>query len=209
MPDDLKPRLMEAFARHRPRTTSVDGARDAAVLIPIVAVPEPTLIFTQRTENVGRHKGQISFPGGSLETGDPSALEAALREAREEIDLDPSLVEVLGELDTFPTYVSGFTVTPFVGWLAAEPDLTPDPVEVAEVIHVPLSELTDEIRSDPGFEHAGRTYPTEAWVWRDRVIWGVTARIVRQFLELLADADLVARPGGDASWWDMHVPPVP
>lgn len=209
MPDDLKPRLMEAFARHRPRTTSVDGARDAAVLIPIVAVPEPTLIFTQRTENVGRHKGQISFPGGSLETGDPSALEAALREAREEIDLDPSLVEVLGELDTFPTYVSGFTVTPFVGWLDAEPVLTPDPVEVAEVIHVPLSELTDEIRSDPGFEHAGTTYPTEAWVWRDRVIWGVTARIVRQFLELLADADLVSRPGGDASWWDMHVPPVP
>lgn len=209
MPDDLKPRLMEVFARHRPRTTSVDGARDAAVLIPIVAVPEPTLIFTRRTENVGRHKGQISFPGGSLDPGDPSALEAALREAREEIDLDPSLVEVLGELDTFPTYVSGFTVTPFVGWLDAEPDLTPDPVEVAEVIHVPLSELTDEIRSDPGFEHAGRTYPTEAWVWRNEVIWGVTARIVRQFLELLADADLVTRPGGDASWWDMHVPPVP
>lgn len=187
----------------------MDGSRDAAILIPIVAVPEPTLLFTQRTENVRKHKGQISFPGGSVDAADGSALHAALREAHEEIDLDPSSVEVLGELDTFPTIVSGFTVTPFVGWLETEPGLTPNPDEVAEVIHVPLRDLTDEIRSDPGFEYEGRTYPTEAWVWRNKVIWGVTARIVRQFLELLADAGLIDRPGGDSSWWDTHLPPVP
>lgn len=209
MLDDLKPLLAEALARHQPQATHMDGSRDAAILIPIVAVPEPTLLFTQRTENVRKHKGQISFPGGSVDAADRSALDAALREAHEEIDLDPSSVEVLGELDTFPTFVSGFTVTPFVGWLDTEPVLTANPDEVAEVIHVPLRDLTDEIRSDPGFEFEGMTYPTEAWVWRNKVIWGVTARIVRQFLELLADADIIDRPGGDASWWDTHAPPVP
>lgn len=208
MLDDLKVRLTEALNQHKPRTISHAGSRDAAVLIPIVAVPEPTVLFTKRTETVRSHKGQISFPGGSIDATDKDAQAAALREAAEEIALDPSSVEVLGELDTFPTVVSGFTVTPFVGWLDDAPDLVPNPAEVAEVLQIPLEDLTEEIRYDPGFEHNGRTYPTEAWVWRDKVIWGVTARIVRQFLELLADGGIIEPLGGDREWWEKHLPPV-
>ncbi|MFP5298222.1 MAG: CoA pyrophosphatase [Actinomycetota bacterium] len=202
---DFLERLTEALASHRPARVRVPDAREAAVLIPIVAVPEPTLIFTRRTDTVGSHKGQISFPGGSIDPEDPNMRCTALRETEEEIGLDPDAVSIIGELDTFPTFVSGYVVTPYVGWLAEEPDLRPNPAEVESVLQVPIAALSNEIRRDAGFEHGGRVYPTEAWVWEDNVIWGVTARVVRQFLDILAAADLVERPDGDFNW---YLPPT-
>lgn len=202
---DFEARLTAALAGHQPHRAEVADARAASVLIPIVEVPEPTLILTVRTDTVRSHKGQISFPGGSVDPGEGS-LDAALRETKEEIGLDPSLVKVIGELDTFPTFVSGYVVTPFVGWLDEDPKLDPNPAEVAELLHVPLAHLNDEIRKDPGFEHGNRAYPTEAWVWNDRVIWGVTARIMRQFLTILGEAGLIDPPGGDAAFWNFPPP---
>lgn len=196
---DFEQKLRDALGAHAPQRQFAEGSRAAAVLIPIVAVPEPSLIFTQRTENLRSHSGQISFPGGSIDEGE-SAADAALRESCEEIGLDPTVVRMVGELDTFPTFVTGFTVTPFIGWIDQMPELSPNPAEVAEVLIVPVERLTDEIRSDAGFEHGGRTYPTEAWVWEDRVIWGVTARIVRNFLELLGEAGLIDPPAETTSW---------
>ncbi|MDQ3877943.1 MAG: CoA pyrophosphatase [Actinomycetota bacterium] len=196
---DLEQRLKHALAARTPKRQSAEGSRAAAVLIPVVGNPETSLIFTLRTETLRSHSGQISFPGGSLDPGE-SPVDAALRESCEEIGLDPSLVRMIGELDTFPTFVSGFTVTPFVGWLEEMPPLRPNPHEVAEVLVVPLARLTDDIRAEAGFEHGGRTYPTEAWVWDDHVIWGVTARVVRNFLEVLGEAGLVDPPGATSSW---------
>lgn len=185
----------------------VDHARDAAVLIPIVAWPEPTLIFTVRTDTVRSHKGQISFPGGSIDPEDQgSSVTAALREAEEEVGLHPSSVEVLGELDTFPTFVTGFVVTPVVGWIERPPELRPNPREVADILMVPMHDLSEEIRSEPGFTHATRTYPTEAWVWNDHVIWGVTAFIIRCFLSVAAQAGLAVAPGETRSWSTRPVP---
>lgn len=203
---DFHERLSGALGSHEPRRVSQADARDAAVLIPIVAEPEPTLLFTVRTETLSSHKGQISFPGGSIDPTDDDAADAALREAEEEIGLAPDAVEILGELDTFPTYVSGFVVTPVVGWLPEPPRLKPNPAEVAEVLAVPIVALTDEIRAEPGFSHAGQTFPTEAWIWEGRVIWGVTARILRSFLDLLAEAELGAAPGPTTSWTGWPVP---
>jgi 8-oxo-dGTP pyrophosphatase MutT (NUDIX family) len=206
MSETFRRRLTRALETHEPRRVSQAGARAAAVLIPVVGDAEPAVIFTLRTETVPSHKGQISFPGGSIDPGDASAAAAALREAEEEIGLRPTAVEVLGELDTFPTYVSGYVVTPIVGWLDSLPELVPNPAEVAQVLVIPLRELTDEIRSEPGFEHDGRTFPTEAWVWEGNVIWGVTARVIRGFLELLASAGLVDAPAGDGMWSRLPMP---
>jgi hypothetical protein len=98
-------------------------------------------------------------------------------------------------------------VAPFVGWLAQPPELTPNPAEVAQILHVPISNLVENVRREPGFRHEGRTYPTEAWIWNDHVIWGVTARLLRIFLQLLADAGLAEPPGETISWSAWPPPP--
>jgi 8-oxo-dGTP pyrophosphatase MutT (NUDIX family) len=206
MAEGFKEQLRAVLEERTPKRFSQEGARDASVLIPIVAKPEPTLIFTVRTETLSSHKGQISFPGGSTDPGDESAVQTALRETQEEIGLEPDAVEVLGQLDAFPTFVSGFVVTPVIGWLAEEPTLSPNPAEVAEILHIPLSELNEEIRAEAGFSHQDKTYPTEAWVWRDHVIWGVTARIVRSLLWTLASAGLADEPGETTSWTGFPFP---
>lgn len=200
MPEDFKRLLTEVLAAHPPQHVQIDDARAAAVLVPVVANPEPSLILTVRTDTLPSHKGQISFPGGSIDDDDPSPEFAALRETEEEIGLDPNAVEVIGELDTMPTFVSGYVISPFVGWLNERPTLQPNPAEVAEVLIVPIASLTDSIRAEPGFSHAGRTYPTEAWVWEERVIWGVTARLLRDFLRLVSETGFVDAPGPTSSW---------
>lgn len=203
MSTDFESRLRAVVDATPAQEVFLDDTRDAAVLIPIVAVPEPTLIFTVRTDHLPSHKGQISFPGGSIDEGDGSPEAAALREAQEEIGLDPKAVRILGRFDDFPTYVTGYVVSPVVGWIDEEPDLLPNPGEVAEILHVPISHLIDDIRREPGFTCDGRTYPTEAWVWHGHIIWGVTARVVRVFLEHLAEAGLAPGPSGDGLWPDL------
>ena len=194
---------LEAALRARPgRHIPVEDARDAAVLIPIVGGSDrPSLIFTVRSDTLPSHKGQISFPGGSIDASDESHAAAALREAHEEIGLAPDRVTVLGELDSLPTYVSDYVVTPVVGWLSERPRLTPNPAEVAEVLEIHIDEFVEDIRSEPGVMAGGMTLPTEAWVWNDHVIWGVTARIVRVFLYRLAEAGLAEAPAETASPW--------
>jgi 8-oxo-dGTP pyrophosphatase MutT (NUDIX family) len=179
---DLAEQLAATLRAAPPKRLTVEGARTAAVLIPLVGHPEPALILTVRTDTVRSHKSQISFPGGSLDPGE-TPEEAALREAREELGWGEPDIRVLGELDSIETFVSGYVVTPVVGWLQSVPTMQPNPAEVARVLHVPLRELNDDIRSEPGFSYEGRTYPTEAWIHRGEVIWGVTARLLRMFLE--------------------------
>jgi 8-oxo-dGTP pyrophosphatase MutT (NUDIX family) len=202
---DFEQRLRDALEAHPPNRRRIEDSRAAAVLIPVVAGDPPTLIFTVRTDTVRSHKGQISFPGGSEDEGE--GLErTALRETHEEIGLDPSAVKILGELDTFPTFVSGYAVTPFVGWLDSPPDLAPNPAEVAAILEVPLTDLNQEIRADPGFTHNGRTYPTEAWIWREHVIWGVTAYVLRRFLGILGSHGIIDPPEGDPDWLREPLP---
>ena len=208
MSTELKRTLRSAFADRRPARLTLPEARAAAVLIPIYPSPEPTLIFTVRSESLPSHKGQISFPGGSIDPEDASPEAAALREAQEEIGLDPAAVEVVGRLDDMPTFVSGYVVSPVVGVLDTRPELMPNPAEVARVLEIPLDDLVDEIRREPGFSERGRTYPTEAWVWNEHVIWGVTARLLRDLLAVLAAAGLTKAPG-DTTSWDRWPPPEP
>lgn len=154
--------------------------RPAAVLIPVIAGPEgATVLMTRRSDSLTSHTGQIAFPGGRLDPGE-TAIEAALREAFEEVALDPALVEVLGVGDAYETG-TGFLVTPVVGWLTARPETTPSPDEVAEVFEVPWDFLMDP--SNHSRDSYDREGQPRRWYWSmthgQRYIWGVTAGIVR------------------------------
>jgi 8-oxo-dGTP pyrophosphatase MutT (NUDIX family) len=167
--------------------------RPAAVLIPVIAGPEgATVLMTRRSDSLASHTGQIAFPGGRLDPGE-TAVEAALREAFEEVALDPALVEVLGVGDAYETG-TGFLVTPVVGWLTARPPTTPSPDEVAEVFEVPWDFLMDPSN------HSRDSYDSEGqprrWYWSmthgQRYIWGVTAGIVRALRTRLYGEDVRA-----------------
>ncbi len=151
----------------------------AAVLIGIVARPgEPCVLLTQRTPHLRDHAGQISLPGGRIEPSDASDAAAALREAQEEIGLDPGRVELLGSLEPYDT-VTGFRIHPVLGWIEPPVDLHPDPSEVSEVFEVPLSFILDVAnhRRD-SYERDGRRRQFYVLPFEDRYIWGATAAIL-------------------------------
>jgi 8-oxo-dGTP pyrophosphatase MutT (NUDIX family) len=153
----------------------------AAVLIPVIAHPEPTLLFTQRTAHLTKHSGQISFPGGRREPADLSPVETALRETSEETGIAPALVSIAGFL---PRYITGtgFDISPVVGVLAPGFTLAPDPREVAEIFEVKLSFFLDpangrEMSRDLG----GRSRRVYVFEPDGRTIWGITAALLFDF----------------------------
>jgi 8-oxo-dGTP pyrophosphatase MutT (NUDIX family) len=161
----------------------------AAVLIPLVDRGEPYVVFAKRSEQVHHHKGQISFPGGTINASDGSPLEAALRESEEEIGLPRHAVEPLGVLDDTETFATRFVITPFVGVVRETVAWKPDGREIDRVIEVPFAALG-----------AHGSFRVETWV-RDGVrrpvyffeyagetIWGATARILKQYLDLVTGA---------------------
>jgi 8-oxo-dGTP pyrophosphatase MutT (NUDIX family) len=150
----------------------------AAVLLPLVPGPEPALLLTRRTEQLARHSGQVSFPGGRAEPADLSPIETALRETMEETGIAPGFVTVAGYLDRYLTG-SGFDIQPVVGVLAEGFALTPDAREVAEIFQVPLSFLMDPAnRRRETRMWQGRRRSFYAYQWGDHEIWGATAAII-------------------------------
>ncbi len=180
-------RLERALAETTPLRLEIPEFAAAAVLVPMIAGdPDPTLLYTRRPQDMPTHAGQISFPGGRREPTDVDARATALREAHEELGIDPNQVQVLGELDDVATPV-GFVITPVVGWLGSLPELKPDPREVDEYFEVSIGELTDpaHFRDQGVREIAGKTYSTPEYRAADRLIWGATARITQRLLEIL------------------------
>lgn len=149
------------------------------------------LLFFRRTERVPTHKGQVAFPGGSGETLDRDLQETALREAQEELGVDPSRVVPMGALRPFDTFVSNFVVSPFAGWLLdPDPVFVAQPFEVEEVLEVPL----DELRLKRN-RHRGRVpgfnvpFPLPYYRVGGAVIWGATGGIVEELLGALDEAE--------------------
>lgn len=172
----------------RPRVPPDDGsARRAAVLVPILVESEgPRVVYTVRKDHLQDHAGQISFPGGSLEPGDDSLLQTALREAEEEIDLNPELVEVIGELEEMFIPPSNFRVSPFVGLLSPGAELTLHPDEVEEVFTAALEELLSPYAFQKVLWHReGRDYEVPVFAVEGREIWGATAAMTAVLLARL------------------------
>src|SRR5258706_1148206 len=159
----------------------------AAVIVAIIARPEGyTVLFTRRTEHLKSHSGQISFPGGRAEPGDPSPQHTALREAQEEIGLAPSRVEVLGELAEYNTR-TGFRVTPVIGLIQAPLEVVPDAREVDEVFEVPLSFLLDPANHRRESRQIGARMASFYVIdHHGRVIWGATAGMLVNLYRRLA-----------------------
>lgn len=169
---DLHPEL-------RPPTQT--AATEAAVLLPVIMRPEPSILFTQRTAHLARHSGQVSFPGGRADAGDLSPVETALRETMEETGIAPAFVNVAGYLPRYRTG-TGYDISPVVGILSDGFTLMPNPDEVAEAFEAPLAYFLDP---------ANRRLETRIWGGRERsfyvfspegrTIWGATAAILVDF----------------------------
>ena len=161
----------------------------AAVLVPLVDRGEPHLVFAKRTERVATHKGQISFPGGTLDPTDPSLLDAALRECEEEVGLPRAAVEPLGALDDTETFATQFVITPWVGVIREAVTWQPDGAEIEQVIEVPWASLTDPANFRvEHWERDGVVRPVYFYDCPGAMIWGATARIVKHYLDLVTEA---------------------
>ena len=151
--------------------------REAAVLVAITDRPSPGLILTQRREDMRTHAGQVAFPGGRIDEGE-DAVSAALREAQEELCLNPGLVRLLGEADPYVT-VTGYSVSPVVGVVPPDLELVPNPEEVADWFEAPLDFVLDPINQrQMSAEFRGRTRHYYQINWEGRHIWGATAAML-------------------------------
>lgn len=160
----------------------------AGVLIPLLDEEGVCkVLFTERTHKVEHHKGQISFPGGRADDEDASSRETALREAQEEIGVKNGDVEILGRIDDTFTLVSNFVVHPFVGIVPYPYDFTLNRAEVEKLIVVPLAVFHPEsleYRRD-SVEYEGMIYRATAYEYKGDVIWGATARMMENFMDIV------------------------
>ena len=158
----------------------------AAVLVPLFQKDgDCHLLFTKRSEEVKYHKGEISFPGGVVDEEDLELINTALREAHEEIGLKESDVQIIGVLDDIVT-ITEFIVTPIVGLFPYPYAFKVSEVEIAELIEVPLGSLLDEDSfSEREIFRGGQKEIVYAYQYGKHIIWGATARILKQFLDLM------------------------
>ena len=165
------------------KIAEVRPIRPAAVLVPIVDHPEPTVLLTQRAQHLPDHPGQISFPGGKIDKGDESPLHSALREAEEEIGLDRAHVEPFGYLDLYMTTL-GYRIVPLIARVKPGFDLTLNRSEVDNVFEVPLAFVMDIANHQRhSREWQGMTRHFYAITFGERYIWGVTAGIMRNLYD--------------------------
>src|SRR5215212_6131072 len=179
--DELRPLLIaeEDVAR-----LDVHGRVDAAVLVPLYRDADGELhaVFTRRRDDLRRHAGEISFPGGRQDDTDADKIQTALREAHEEIGLPPDAVEVIGALQPTPTIATDYAVYPFVGLIEPGMEWVLSPREVAEVLELSLRDL----RAGYGrrrLMRRGVPFRTDVYCVGDNLIWGATARILGDLLD--------------------------
>lgn len=189
--DGNERRVCEPVLARLRRSGRIDESRlvRAAVLAAILRRDQgPALLLTRRRETLSQHAGQVALPGGAEEATDQGPEQTALREAEEEVGLAPGSVRILGRLPRYPT-VTGYLVTPVVGYVQSPPAFVAQPTEVADIFTVPLSVLLDPRQwQDRPIEFAGERFPNRELHWEGRRVWGATAGMLQQLLEPLRDA---------------------
>ncbi len=182
---DARVNRFEVLRTRTPKFVVGEDFRPAAVLAPIQMRPDGDhLILTLRADNLSSHSGQVAFPGGSVDPDDDGPVATALRETEEEIGVDRGDVRILGQLDqVFAGY--NFLVTPFVGLIPHPYEFRPDPRETAEVFSVPVAALLRQEAFTLDSRLSQRSEPIYHFQYEEWDIWGATARMVKQLLELV------------------------
>ena len=188
--------LAQALSERVPREAPLGELRPSAVMLLLLGEPwDERIVFQVRTQTVRHHKGEISLPGGRRDEGDQSFLHTALRETHEEVGVPPEAVSVLGTLDDVVTNVSSHLIRPYVG--LAAPGVTPSITarrEVDQLLEVPVRHLLDPAcQVWKVVQQDGRPQPTHAYEYQGHIIWGATARILGQFLEVAGRLEAPAR----------------
>lgn len=183
-----KQTIRQILSHHQKKRTPPGKLQPAAVIVPVFCEAEEChIVFARRSQNVAFHKGQFCFPGGRPRQGETSLLTTALRESHEEVGIRPEDIEILGELDDQIT-TSGYIVSPFVGYLRHPYQLMSDGCEVEEIINIPLTYLLNPKNWRRDTRSDGSSQTTEHSVdYHGHIIWGATARILRQFVQLLSE----------------------
>ncbi len=183
--DDFKASLASEI---NPDVPGDQGARLASVLI-VIFGSEPKILMTKKSSNLKIHAGEVAFPGGKPDDGDPDLLHTALRESREEVSLEISRSQVIGQLDPVRTLNSNFTIVPFVSVLDSLPALRHNP-EVEQVLQIPARPFLQTMQSDPDPEH-NRIREMYTFTFQDHLVWGASARMLKQIADRLSTRGLL------------------
>jgi 8-oxo-dGTP pyrophosphatase MutT (NUDIX family) len=179
--------IKQIMSSYSPKRLIDDGSAKGAVMVPIYEKEDKLfMIFTKRTQELSSHKGQISFPGGKIEEQDKTLFDCAVRETFEEIGIEKSSVNLLGELDQIKTFGSNVLLSPFVCRITYPFKLKINELEVEEVIEVPISELFNRSNWDVKKIMLANIKERHVYYffYQNWTIWGATGRIVNQFIEL-------------------------
>ncbi len=185
MPEDLREAVIQGLAAYPSRPFEGEYRARAAVLMGIAErAGESCFLLTRRTNTVSTHKGQVSFPGGRREEEDSSLEETALRETFEEVGIRSESIEIAGRLPDYLA-VTHSRVTPFAGFIKGSPEVTPCAAEVARVLWVPLRFFLETEPRIEIWERLGQRVPVHFYDFEGEVIWGLTARMIIDFLDTI------------------------
>ncbi|UTW10383.1 CoA pyrophosphatase [Marinobacterium rhizophilum] len=185
--------LRRRLADYRPRRL-LSERPNASVLIALTDSAEPEVILTRRASHLSTHRGEVAFPGGKQDDTDPDLLYTALREAQEEVGLEPALVDVLGPLGQVMSKHQ-LQVTPWVGIVPQDVVLTPSPAELESLFRVPLSFFMEDRRQRTDIvRFRGMTHYVPAYEYQGYVIWGLTAYMLVELLNVGFDAGIPMKP---------------
>jgi 8-oxo-dGTP pyrophosphatase MutT (NUDIX family) len=184
---EMSETIRKVLSDRKRKIISMKRLTRAAVLVPLFQKGgRYYLLFTKRTQRVKHHKGEISFPGGVVDQGDEDMEATALRETFEEIGLPQENTEILGKLDDAVTISSKYLITPIVAEIAYPYPFSINKEEIEELIEIPLEAFLDENRwTEETYSSGGKKIPSYRFEYEGRIIWGATARIMTQFLDIL------------------------